>query len=295
MRRLSLILSLCVLFFSAVAQKPATVKTPAKEEKYDVILKVNGDELTGKVSEIGDSDIKFTYQGEELAYTLKKVDIIKITFASGRIEFFNKPSLPSEKKDGGGNQAPATQSPSGTGNLESHHNKVAVLPFQFIRDNQDAGEEMGYKVQEDVYAYLNKHSSGLTIIDPRTTNAILVKKGITRETLRGTTMDEICNLLEVEYVVTGGITQNKAAETTSSSGGANASTTYGGNKDKTKVYAYGNSASYQYYSNRVAIDVYTDKNDNIYSENRRGLINTTDGSYSSPLEYLLKRCPLYRK
>ncbi|MBO9660638.1 MAG: hypothetical protein J7527_17585 [Chitinophagaceae bacterium] len=295
MRHLTLLLSFCAIMFNAVAQKTGTPKTPAKEDKSDIILKINGDELTGKVTEIGDTDIKFTYQGEDLAYTIKKTDILKITFASGRIEFFNKPALPSEKKDGGEPPASAPQQPATGGGLESHHNKVAILPFQFIRDNQDAGEEMGYKVQDDVYAYLNKHSAGLTIIDPRTTNAILLKKGITKETMRGATMDEICNMLDVEYVVTGGITQNKAAESTTSSGSANASTTYGGNKDKTKVYAYGSSASYQYYSNRVAIDIYTDKNDNIYSENRRGLINTTDGSYSSPLEYLLKRCPLYRK
>ncbi|MET0464257.1 MAG: hypothetical protein ABW007_13925 [Chitinophagaceae bacterium] len=295
-RHFFLALMSTLLMLTAFAQKPATTKAPAKEEKTDVILKINGDELTGKVTEIGDSDVKFTYQGEELNYSIKKADILKITFASGRIEFFNKPPLSSERKadDPPAPSSPAARQPSGPG-LEDHHNKVAILPFSFLKDNQDAGTEMGYKVQDDVFTYLNKHAAGLTIIDPRTTNALLVKKGITRETMRGVTMDEICNILGVEYVVDGGITQNRAAQTTSGFGSANASTTYNDNKDKTKVSASNYSASYQYYSTHVSINVYTDKNDNIYNQTRRGLINTTDGSYDSPLEYLLKRCPLYRK
>lgn len=295
-RQFSLTVMTTLLMLTAFAQKPSTTKAPAKEEKTDVILKINGDELSGKVSEIGDSDVKFTYQGEDLIYSIKKADILKITFASGRIEFFNKPPLSSEKK---AEEAPASsngtvQQPSGAG-LEDHHNKVAILPFSFLKDNQDAGAEMGYKVQDDVFNYLNKHAAGLTIIDPRTTNALLVKKGITKETIRGVTMDEICNILGVEYVVDGGITQNRVAQTTSGYGSANASTTYNNNKDKTKVSGSNYSASYQYYSTHVSINVYTDKNDNIYNQTRRGLINTTDGSYDSPLEYLLKRCPLYRK
>lgn len=272
--------------FAAAGQKSSS-----REEKPDVILKINGDEATGKVTEVGEADIKFTHQGETLLYSIKKADILKITFGSGRIEFFNKPPLSSEKKqeqDAGDREAADQQAPGG---LEEHHNKVAILPFQFIKDNQDAGTEMGYKVQDDVYAYLKKHSSGLTIVDPRTTNALLIKKGITQETIRGATMDEICNILGVEYVVDGGITQNRGAQSTTNTAAARAKN----DNDKTRVTGTSYSSSRQYYSTHVSINIYTDKNDNIYSQTRRGLINTTDGSYDSPLEYLLKRCPLYRK
>jgi hypothetical protein len=296
MRSFTLILIFCLFLLPAVAQKTGTSKPPARQEKTDVILKVNGDELIGKVTEVGDADLKFIYQGEELAYTIKKSDILKVTFASGRIEFFNKPPLPSEKKEIE-NQPISGVEPNTkrTGGLESHHNKVAILPFGFIRDNQDAGPEMGYKAQNDVYAYLNKHSAGLTIVDPRTTNALLARKGITPQTLRGLTMDEICDILDVEYVVAGGITQNRVAQTTSSSSSGKVTNTWNGNKDKRSGSVYSNSTSLEYYSNQVSIEIFTDKNDNIYSENRKGLLNSTDGSYSSPLEYLLKRCPLYRK
>lgn len=292
---------ICFLFlssfiFTATAQKTGNTKPVDKQEKSDVVLKLNGDELVGKVTEVTDTEIKFIYQGEDLPYSIKKADIIKITFASGRIEFFNKPPLPSEKKD---SETQPVQTPSSSvkssGGLESHHNKVAVLPIGFVRDNQDAGTEMAYKAQGDIYAFLQKHSAGLTIVDPRTTNALLAKKGITQQTIRGVTMDEICAVLDVEFVVTGGITQNRVAEMTSSSSSGNITNSWNGNKDKTSGSAYSSSSSFQYYSNTVTLQIYNDRNDAIFNENRKGLLNTTDGSYSAPLEFLLKKCPLYRK
>jgi len=291
MKNFLLVLTALGCMFTSIAQKPSTTKTPVKDDKSDIILKMNGDEMVGKVTEIGDTDVKFIYQGEELSYSVKKADILKITFASGRIEVFNKPQLNSEKKD---DAAPGAAQASNAG-LEDHHNKVAILPFGFLKDNQDAGTEMGYKVQDDVYAYFSKHAAALTFVDPRTTNALLAKKGITKETIRGATMDEICNILGVEFVVDGSITQNRAAQTTSGSGQANVSTTNNKGKDKTNVSGYNYSASYQYYSTHVTINIFNDKNSNIYSQTRRALINTTDGSYDSPLEYLLKRSPLYKR
>jgi hypothetical protein len=37
--------------------------------KNDVILKLNGEELNGKVLKINDNDIEFAYAGETLSYT----------------------------------------------------------------------------------------------------------------------------------------------------------------------------------------------------------------------------------
>lgn len=45
------------------AQQPA---------KNDVILKLNGEELAGKVLKINDGDIDFSYAGETLVYNIKK-------------------------------------------------------------------------------------------------------------------------------------------------------------------------------------------------------------------------------
>lgn len=265
------------LFFGLILQLKAQ-----QAPKNDVLLKVNGDELIGKVTEIGDTDVKFTYQGETLVYAIKKEDILKITYASGRIEFFNKPPLSSEKSN----------QPTSPG-LADHHNKVAILPFSFIKNSQSASDDMSYKAQQDTYDMLSKHSTGLTIIDPRTSNALLMKAGINRTNLMGYTMDEICNVLGVEYVVDGTITQNQGAATTSTVDNYSASDDK--NKDRKKVSGYSSTTSTQNYQTSVSLSIYTDKNDNIYNVNRRALLAQNEGSYDSPLQYLLKRCPLYRK
>jgi len=43
------------------------------------------------------------------------------------------------------------------------------------------------------------------------------------------------------------------------------------------------------------MNVYTDTNNNIFSQDHKAFLASTDGSYSSTLTYLLKRTPLYRK
>src|SRR5882762_427629 len=96
--------------------------------KNDVIFKLNGDELSGKVIEISDQEVKFSYPGETLVYSIKKIDIFKITYASGRTELFNK-TLPSESKvdpSSGSKSSPPEKSG------EDHHSRVAVLPFSYI-------------------------------------------------------------------------------------------------------------------------------------------------------------------
>jgi TolB-like protein len=276
MKPLLLILGLFLSLFNSYAQQPA---------KNDVILKVNGDELVGKIVEIADDAIRFSYQNESLVYAIKKQDILKVTFASGRIEFFNKPSLSSEKKS-------PTESNTNT-SLADHHNKVAILPFGYIKNSQSATDEMGFKAQNDTYSLLSKHSAGLQIIDPRTSNALLIKAGVTRDNLKGYTMDEICNILGVEYVVDGTIIQNLDNSSTRSFGNVRASD---GKKNNDKnITGYSSTTSTENFATSVALAIYTDKNESIFNETRKALFNQNEGAYDSPLQYLLKRCPLYRK
>ncbi|HEX3766751.1 MAG TPA: hypothetical protein VHT72_00165, partial [Puia sp.] len=89
MKRILHVLLVLILSFSVKAQSPA---------KNDVITKSNGDVLSGKVIEISDNEIKFSYPGETLIYTFKKTDIQKITYASGRTEVFNQ-TTPSSKPE----------------------------------------------------------------------------------------------------------------------------------------------------------------------------------------------------
>lgn len=261
-----------------------------KEEKFDIVLKVNGDELIGKVTEIGEDAVKFIYKGESLSYSIKKVEILKIKFASGRIEFFNRPSEKPAASEG-----TSSNTAQGTGPLE-HHNKVAIMPFVYLIDKRAADEEVRIKVQQECYTILRNHSGGLTIQDPMTTNALLIKAGITAENFRGYTPIEICDLLGVEYLVMGRVNQERGSVTNSQ---YNSSTTNRGTNNKTgnnfwNSNSSGSSTSRQSYQTSMNINVYTDKGENIFSQDHTAFFDTND-AYKLTLNYLLKRTPIYRK
>jgi len=282
MKKIYVLLIALFLAFNVLAQ----TKTPTKP---DVILKTNGDELKGKLIKITDDDVTFVYTGETVEYTIKKADILKITHASGRTETFGQTAPPV--------QAHQTDQVSMTASPADHHNKIAILPFTFLMDNQPGAEEIGLKAQGDTYAYLSQHSAGYTIIDPRTTNAMLIKAGATKDKLAGFTMKELCDILGVEYVIDGTVMQNKAAQTSSSSGYGSTTVKRNGDKDVKAVSGYNSNNSYsqQRYAVSVTMHIYMDNNATIYNESHKGFWTNTDGSYSSPLEYLLKKSPLYRK
>jgi len=278
----SLMLVLVLFTNIAVAQ----TRTPAK---VDVIIKTNGEEMKGKITAISDENLKFIYSGETLEYTVNKSDILRIVHSSGRVELFSHPVQPDpdRKKD----DITMTASPV------DHHNKIAILPFDFLMDRQPGSEEVGYQAQQDTYSFLVQHSAGYTILDPRTTNALLSKNNITRDKMRSFTMKEICDVLGVEYLIDGTVIQNKGAQTSSSSGYTDTKVKRDDNEKVKGVSSYGgtNSYSQQRYEVSVSLAIYMDTNASIYNQSHKAFLTNTDGSYSGPLEYLLKRCPLYRK
>lgn len=282
MKKVCLFLIISVLSFSLLAQ---THPAP----KVDVVVKTNGEEMKGKITKISDKDIHFIYTGETLEYTVNKADILKIIHSSGRVEMVNEPAQPEPERK--------KESVAMTGSPVDHHNKIAVLPFGFLVDRQPGAEEVGYKAQEDTYAFLVQHSAGYAILDPRTTNALLIKAGVTRDKMRGFTMKEICDILGVEYLLNGTVIQNKGAQTSSTSGYDNTKVKRDDNEKVKNVSTYGSTNSYsqQRYEVSVSLAIYMDTDISIYNQTHKAFFTNTDGSYSSPLEYLLKRCPLYRK
>ena len=261
----------------------------AQQAKNDVVLKTSGDELAGKVQSINDSAIVFSYAGETLTYNIKKSEILKITYASGRIEFFNRNAGQSSGGSGNAQQKPATNP-----NLEAHHNKVAFLPFTFVKDGQAANDAVGDQVQQEAFNFLSKHAGMFTILDPRTTNALLIKAGVTDQNIKGYTMEDLCNILGVEYVISGVVNQNKTTQTVTTN-------TYGQTKtkddDDKKDKKYSSSTygiAQQNYQTSLDLGIYNDKGVTVYSQQRNSFWNTQD-AYKNTLEYLLKRTPLYTK
>ena len=275
-------LALIVIFHYAATAQP--------QQKHDVIVKANGDELTGDVLEIGDSTIRFSYAGEKLVYTIKKMDISKITFTSGRTEHFAKPDTTASNTSA----APAIQPVPD----EQRHNKVAILPFTFLKDGQTTAQEVSEEVQNECYAFLSKHSGMYTVDNPRNTNVKLNQAGITKTTIMNYTMADICKALGVEYVVDGMVSQNSTTQNTYSNASYSAKVKDDNSKANTKTTATASGSSYsstsQNYQSTTDMKIYNDKSEVIFSQNRTSFWSDGD-AYKSTIEYLLKRCPLYSK
>jgi len=251
----------------------------AQDKPVDKILMLNGEERQGSVSEIGDDYVKFSYSGESLTYTIKKQDINKIQFASGRIEFFNK----------GASAAPG-QEQSANASLASHHNVVAILPFSYMGQGGDRDVKMGIKVQSDCYSLLKKSASQFTLQDPITTNAMLIKHGLNESNIMGLTPGEVANILGVEYVMYGSITIDQTG-TNATSG------TYGQGKsrgNKFSGFSVGQTSTSNQYSTSVDMKIYNDQGQNIFDKTHQSFWPTVD-AYEATLQYLIKRCPLYSK
>jgi TolB-like protein len=282
MKKIYLLILTTLLSLNILAQN----RTAAKP---DVIQKINGEEMKGRLTKITDTDVSFIYSGETLEYTIKKSDILKIIHSSGRVEVFGQPPLPAESRQK--DQVAMSASPV------DHHNKIAVLPFTYLIDNQPGADEVGYKAQEDAYSFLSKHSAGYTILDPRTTNAKLIQAGVTKDKMMGFTMKDIADILGVEYLVDGSVLQTKGYQTTAAGGSSNTKVKRDGDEKikgvSTSNSSYSNAA--QRFEVSVSLHIYMDNNASIYNQNHKAFFTNVDGSYSSPLEYLLKRSPLYRK
>lgn len=267
MRRVLLLFTFFAFCLGIVAQ-PAT-------DGNDVILKLNGDEMVGKVTEIADDNVKFIYKGETLSYTIKKADIFRITFASGRIEVLNPQPSAGKKGDDNSNAA----------NIDAH-NKAAVLPFGLIVDNQGGSPDMADKIQMECYNIMSKKAATIQFQDINTTNALLIKNNVTRETMKGYTMDEICHMLGVEYVVQGVVTLNRTSATTSTYDNS----TYKKNNSSNSGY----STSSQNYSTNIVMNIFDEHGSKIFSKDHDSFWPSQD-AYKSTLEYIAKRTPLYGK
>lgn len=271
---------LCITFF--------TITSFA--QNYDIVLKTNGEEMEGHVNSIDDRTIDFNYKNETLHYNVDKIDIAKITFSSGRVEFFN-----STKADGS------------KANIEDHHNKVAILPFAYIKDERDGSKSVSNRIQEETYTFFKNHNAELEYQDPRTTNTLLIKAGVTNNNIEGYTMGEICQILDVEYVIQGTVSVSKASKNTY--GGTVTTSKKNGNayidknghligdiygSGKSKTYQANTSSIIQNYGTSMVMNIYNNRGDNLFSQEHESFWNTED-AYKITLKYLAKRTPFYKK
>lgn len=251
------------------------------QAQNDIILKTDGSEMVGKVTAIDENDVKFTYKNESISYTVAKNKISKITFSSGRVEFFNESS-----------------------NLGDHHNKVAILPFAFIKNQDNGSSVMSKKIQQETFSVFNAKKGILTFQDVLTTNRLLSKAGIGADEEQNYSMGELCDILGVEYVIQGlvsieatSVSRYSASNTNIQTNNKKPAKTFVGklfDDSGTNVKTGAYSTTEQNYSTTITMNIYNDKGDNIFSKDHESFWQSED-AYKVTLNFLAKRTPLYKK
>jgi hypothetical protein len=254
----------------------------------DKVIMLSSETKEGKVTADNGTAIKFVYKGETLEYEIKKAEINKIVFASGRVELVNDAI------------ATAKAAISAPGDRK---NKIAVLPVDYSTNEGNATvESMRLRIQTETINSIKQNTATVQVQDPMTTNALLNKNNIQFDQLRSITPQEMATLLGVEYVVYTSInvtnkgTYSYGSGVTSTDG--KKTTTYDANKDKTKTSGTtvtSNSASTTVeYDTRVDFSMYNDQGTSLYSESRKAFGSGID-AYTASLNYLIKRCPFGSK
>lgn len=257
-----------------MAQKSSTAKSISVKE--DSVLMMSGEVKHGKITGVGTDAVSFVHSGEKLEYSLKKTDIQKIMFASGRTEIVTTPVAAKKTED---NYPPM------------EHNLIAVLPFKY----RSVGEPLEQinatkeKLQDDTYSYLSKRNGLYKFQDPQTTNALLIRNGIDENSIRGYTFDELCKILGTEYIIQGGLSRSSKENIASAE-----TKTIKSDDDRTRQNKAASTVVERTYQNEVSVLIYNRQNDKIF-DNHRTAILSGEASYKDALFYMLKRCPVYNK
>lgn len=166
--------------------------------------------------------------------------------------------------------------------------KVAILPIAYVGEGSPMRLlEMRYRLQNIAYLYLKEKAVELKFQDLAETNALLLKSGVTEANYREYTPKELAAILEVEYVVTGMVTQE-------SNGVYKVKNTNRGNSDEYERETRTQTKTTQDMNTQIDLAVYNNKGEQLYTKSRRSVLSDIN-AYKPGLEYLLKRSPLYKK
>lgn len=265
-----------------------------KSFAQDKITLLNGELKEGKITGITETLIKLRYPGEDFDYEIDKKTVAKIEFTSGRVEVFNPLS---------GNENPTPKSASGPVGTVDTHNKIAVLPFEFVTNDPGLSVDPMRNLTQNSTSNIIKKEYGLLVLqDPLTTNALLTKNGITHENAAGYTPGEIAQLLGVEFVVFGTVNIiNKGTSTVGTSVGTykeKESNSYQSNSDNRRstgtAVSTGSSTTTVEYDTMVDFRLFNDRGENIYSESRHAFGTNID-AYKGSIEYMVRRTPFGSK
>ncbi|MEJ1237312.1 hypothetical protein WBG78_04225 [Chryseolinea sp. T2] len=264
------------------------------QQPVDVVIMSNGEKKEGKVVAVNQTTIKFKYKGEDLEYELNKSDIDKIQFASRRTEVFKGP-------DAGAATTAATAMTSTS--AADRKGKIAVIPFDLNTNDPGIGpEKMSQQIQADCITAMRKYTHGLTVVDPQTVNALLAQHNVTSAQLTTTAPKDLALMLGVQYVVVGRAEIMNKGTQSYGSGVSTYKDKDSQNKDGDKknskssgtAVSSSSSTTVIEYGTKVAMDIYDDEGNSVFSQKRDTFGSTID-AYIGSLDYMSKRTPFGSK
>ncbi|MFK7813932.1 MAG: hypothetical protein AB8B59_15660 [Maribacter sp.] len=260
------------MFFSLNAQNAS-----------DHIFLTNGETLAVKVKKVDPNTITYAYLGEELENVVKKDDVIKIVFKSGREQQFSDVSSSALGSKSADYEYP-----------EMKANLGVILPFEFIFDGEPSPQE-GLEAQEYYYRDLHRKPERNTIQyqDPELTWKLLRNAGITGVAqLKNYDMDEISKIVGAPTLVSSKIVVTYRSTVSSSS---ESSTVRVDKKNRVKGYSSQNSISRDEFETMVYFKIYDKNGNKVMDEKRRPFLTAGRTDYILTLSYFLKRTPFYQK
>lgn len=276
----TLLVLFTLLSFAAFAQK----------QNFDKIIKSDSSSIIVKVTKITNKEIEFTYPNETLVNSLEISKIARIEFASGRVQKFEKVTEESKA------ETDSEKAQKSTAMQPIKTNIIAVLPIPFINAETAAtSEEMAKLAQTDVFNKLTEKAAKitpLTIQDLRVTNNLLKKAGIDYKNVDETPIEDLQKILGVDHIVAAKVSylvNISSSSSTYEQGEAKVEN----NKVKGDDFSISNTQINKKFEFTVYFDLYKG-NDKIYSEKKKPFLTLKD-SWMDSMEYLLKRCPIYKR
>lgn len=172
---------------------------------------------------------------------------------------------------------------------QDYKNKVAVVPFTYVRDQNEASYEVAKKMQREIIEIFKKQIPRFMYLDAYTIDKVLKDNDIKNpEDISG---EKLCELLGVEYVISGVIMIEQKGTTGSEMSTATKNKALFSDKKYTAVNTVSNSRNT--YGTSVTINIFDRKNGNIYSKDRNSMTSFED-AYKATVKWLAKHSPLYQ-
>ena len=189
----------------------------------------------------------------------------------------------------------ASEKPTVVLSSEDYRNRIAILPFTCLQDGTPVSEQMGEKIQQEVFTYLTEKNKKYVYLNPRNTNVLLMRGGVTKANIRNYTMEELCKILGVEFLIEGNTSWFNAGQIVKRQNSGGSETKDAPDGKEKKYNASTTEIVRQEYNIDMNISIYNNTGATVYSKQHRSVYPPDFDAYKPLMGYLLKRSPFYKK